>query len=142
MSPLTRRYLVTAAAFLLTGVLLGLVLLVRRELGGSWPTRGVISAHTHLILVGAVMELIIGVAWWLFPRPVGDQPPASVAAATAAWWGLTLGTAARAVGEAVSIGAPRSGWAAVIVAGGTLQVAGLAAAVMALSRRVRRRRES
>ncbi|MGC8900863.1 MAG: hypothetical protein ACP5OF_05335 [bacterium] len=28
-----------------------------------------ITAHTHLILVGFVMMLIMGVALWLFPRP-------------------------------------------------------------------------
>ncbi len=137
MSPLTRRFLVTAAAFLLLGVGLGLVLLVRRELGGQWPTRGLIDAHSHLILVGTVMELIIGVAWWLFPRPVGGRAAVPETAVAIAWWALTVGTAARALGEAVAAGIPGGRWAAVIIAGGTLQVGGLLAAVLALRRRIR-----
>lgn len=137
MPALTRRFLATAAGFLLIGVLLGLALLVRREVGGQWPTRGLISAHTHLILVGTVMELIIGVAWWFFPRPLTGQPPASERAAATSWWALTLGTMLRAVGEAIAMGRTGTVWATVIVSGGALQVLGLAAAVVALSRRVR-----
>lgn len=140
MPPLTRRFLATAATFLLIGVLIGFVLLVRRELTGRWPEPGLVSAHTHLILVGAVIELIIGVAWWFFPRPLRDDPPASLAAATLAWWGLTLGTAMRALGEGVA--AVQGGdWSLAVVSGGALQLAGLVAAVVALRRRVRPGRE-
>jgi heme/copper-type cytochrome/quinol oxidase subunit 1 len=135
--PLTRRYLATAAVFLLVGVALGLWLLIRRELAGRWPEPGLVSAHTHLILVGAVMELIIGVAWWFFPRPLRRDPPASIAAVTLAWWLLTLGTAARAVGESAAALSAGTSWAPAVVAGGVLQVVGLAAAVVALRRRVR-----
>lgn len=137
MSALTRRYLATAAAFVVLGVGLGLMMLVRRELLGGWPNRGLISAHVHLLMVGAVMELIIGVAWWLFPRPVANQPAASPALATLAWWLLTGGTALRALGEIAAGGVAGTTWAAWIVAGGILQVLGVAAAIGALRRRIR-----
>ncbi len=137
MSALTRRFLATAAAFLATGVGLGLVMLFRRELLGGWPTRGLISAHVHLLLVGAGLELIIGVAWWLFPRPVAGQPPASVTLAALAWWALTIGTAVRAAAEIASAGIAGTAWAATIVSGGGAQVVGIIAAIAALSRRVR-----
>lgn len=135
MPPITRRFLATAAAFLLLGVVLGFVLLVRRELGGRWPEPGLVSAHTHLILVGAVIELIIGVAWWFFPRPLRHDPPASHRAVVVAWWALTVGTLLRAGGEGVT--AMAIGWPPVVVVGGALQVVGLGAAVVALRRRVR-----
>lgn len=137
MPPLSRRYLATAAGFLLIGVLLGFTLLMRRELHGRWPGPGPVTAHVHLILVGTVMELIIGIAWWFFPRPLRGDPPPSLVAATAAWWALTLSTAARTIGELVSSPGVTTIWSVVVVAGWGLQVAGLAAAVAALSRRVR-----
>ncbi|MCB9556596.1 MAG: NnrS family protein [Deltaproteobacteria bacterium] len=33
------------------------------------------SVHVHLLLVGTVMQMIIGVALWMFPRPPGNQWP-------------------------------------------------------------------
>lgn len=140
MPPLTRRYLATAAAFLLAGVLLGLVALVRRELAGVWPTPGLVSAHAHLVLVGTVMELIIGVAWWFFPRPLRGTPAASHTMATLAWWALTVGTLARALGELAAV--PGGPWRWVVVGGGALQVGGLVGAVLALRRRVRPGRDA
>ena len=136
MPAITRRFLATAAALLLLGIGIGLVLLVRRELGGVWPHPGLVSAHTHLILVGAVIQLIIGTAWWLFPRPAREEPQAPESMVRLAWWCLTLGTLSRAgaeSGPAIGLGA----WPLVAVTGGLLQAAGLAAAVTALRRRVR-----
>lgn len=140
MPPITRRFLATAAGFLVLGVVLGLVLLVRRELFDRRPEPGLVSVHAHLILVGAVMELIIGVAWWFFPRPLRDDPPASLAGVVTAWWALTAGTLLRAGAEA-SRTVAGGDWSGVVVAGGTLQVAGMLAAVVALRRRVRPGRE-
>ena len=60
MPPLVRRYLKTAIGYLMFGLGLGLYMLVRRELGGVWPTLWWVSAHTHAILVGFVMMMILG----------------------------------------------------------------------------------
>ena len=73
MPPLVRRYLKTAIGYLMFGLGLGLYMLVRRELGGVWPTLWWVSAHTHAILVGFVMMMILGVALWMFPRPGRDD---------------------------------------------------------------------
>jgi hypothetical protein len=136
MPPITRRFLGTAAGMLVLGIGIGFALLVRRELWGVWPAPGLVSAHTHLILVGAVIQLIIGTAWWLFPRPARADPQAPVGAVHLAWWGLTLGTLLRAAAEsAPALGLGR--WPMVAVVGGALQMAGFAAAVIALRRRVR-----
>ncbi len=99
MHSLARRYIKTAIAFLGAGLLLGGWMVVRREMWGRAPGVYVVSAHTHVIFVGFVMMMILGVALWLFPRPEkGDERyrPALVAAA---YWMLTVGTAARALGE-------------------------------------------
>lgn len=126
MHSLVRRYIKTGIAFLFIGLLLGLLGLVQRELGGTWPSPFQTSAHAHAILVGFVMMMIQGVALWLFPRPAQDDQRYDPRLADAAYWLVASGTALRIAGE---LG--RS-WSAVpalriaIVVTGVLQVAGIA----------------
>lgn len=99
MHSLVRLYIKTAIAFLVVGLLLGGYFLARRELFGVVATPYEISAHTHVILVGFVMTMILGVALWLFPRPAKDDIRYRPALAVAAYWLLTTGTAARTASE-------------------------------------------
>ena len=96
---LVRRYIKTAIAFLGVGLVLGGWMLVRRELHGIPPTVYETSAHTHVLFVGFVTEMILGVALWLFPRPHRDDARYSPRVAEAAYWLLTIGTVARVAGE-------------------------------------------
>ena len=120
MSPLVRRYLRTAIGFLLAGLGLGAWMLVRRELSGQDPTPRLISAHTHVILVGFVMMMILGVALWMFPRPERTDVQYRPAVAETAYWLLT-----RFVGEVAPPSVPGSlqGW--LVVLAGIGQVVGL-----------------
>lgn len=141
MPPLVRRYLKTAIGFLIFGVGFGLYMLVRRELGGVWPTPWWVSAHTHAILVGFVMMMILGVALWMFPRPAKDDTQFDPALAEVAYWCLTLGTAARVLAELFrpeSV-APLLRWT--VVVGGAGQVAGLALFFWTMWTRIRGRPE-
>ncbi|MER3406798.1 MAG: hypothetical protein C4289_17855 [Chloroflexota bacterium] len=126
MSPLVRRYLKTGIGFLLAGLGLGGVLLGRRELQGVGPSPDLVSAHAHLILVGFVMMMILGVALWMFPRPERDDPRYHPALAEVSYWLVTFGTAVRAAGETLRATArpPGFGWAVTVA--GWAQIAGLA----------------
>lgn len=109
------------------GLGLGLWMLARRELGGVWPHPYLVSAHAHAVLAGFVMFLILGVALWLFPRAEKGDPRYRPERVEAAYWILTVSTAARLAAEASRAwmdGGPWQPWA--IVAGGTGQVLGLA----------------
>src|SRR6478672_4040958 len=97
MPPLVRRYLKTAIGFLLLGLALGIYMLAQRELQGVWPTPWWISAHTHAILVGFVMMMILGVALWMFPRPAKVDTRYDPRAPEAAYWLVAGGTALRVV---------------------------------------------
>lgn len=126
MSPLVRRYLRTAIGFLLVGLGLGAWMLVRRELAGEYPTPRLISAHTHVILVGFVMMMILGVALWMFPRPERTDVQYRPVVAEVAYWIVTASTGTRFLGEVAPAGSPGSlrGW--IVVLAGTGQVLGLA----------------
>lgn len=65
----TVRYFVkTSVAFLFVGILTGLFMSFTKYVFGTGYPAEIISAHTHIILVGSVMMMIMGVALWFFPR--------------------------------------------------------------------------
>lgn len=99
MYTLVRRYIKTAIAFLLVGLAIGTWMVVRRELLLQAPTAFEVSAHTHAIAVGFVMMMILGVALWMFPRPDRSDTRYRPSHVEAAYWLLTVATAARIVAE-------------------------------------------
>ncbi|HET7322029.1 MAG TPA: hypothetical protein VFI96_06015 [Longimicrobiaceae bacterium] len=120
-----RRFIKTGIGFLAAGVVLGVFMLVRRELFGIWPNPYLVSAHAHAVLVGFVMFLILGVALWLFPRAEKGDDRYQPGRVDLAYWLLLAGTLARCLGEALRawLAAGWLGW--VVVLGGAGQALGL-----------------
>lgn len=118
MHTLVRSYIKTAIVFLAVGLAIGVWMIARRELRGASPAPYLVSAHTHALFVGFIMEMILGVALWLFPRPAKDDRRYSVRAAEAAYWLLTIATAGRVAGELTRpiLDLPAMRWA-VLIAG-------------------------
>jgi heme/copper-type cytochrome/quinol oxidase subunit 1 len=99
MHSLVRRYLKTGIVFLAVGLVLGGWMIVEREVYDASPSPYLVSAHTHAILVGFIMMMILGVALWLFPRPEKTDSRYQPRIAGVAYWLLTIGTATRLVTE-------------------------------------------
>jgi len=72
--PLVRRYIKTSFVFLIAGLLLGGYVTVAEFLVGAYPPRLFVTAHVHLLLVGFMLMIVMGVATWMFPRPGKDDP--------------------------------------------------------------------
>ena len=125
MYTLVRRYIKTAIVFLAVGIALGGWMLVNRELHGRQPTEYETSAHTHLIFVGFVMEMILGVALWLFPRPHKDDTRYSPRLVDIAYWLVTVGTVIRAAGELARANEDGMALRWLIVCSGLAQIGGL-----------------
>jgi uncharacterized protein involved in response to NO len=125
MHTLVRRYIKTSIVFLAAGLALGGWMMARRELADAGPSAYMISAHTHAILVGFVMLMILGVALWMFPRPEKGDSRYRPGAAEAAYWLVTIGTALRIAGEvARSMSGDRAlRW--VVLLSGFSQIAGI-----------------
>jgi cbb3-type cytochrome oxidase subunit 1 len=134
---LVRRYIKTAIGFLLIGLGIGGWMIVRRELLGRPATSYETSAHTHAIFVGFVMMMICGVALWLFPRPDKNDRRYRPALAEAAYWMLTVGTIMRVVGELLRQRTNAQWLRLAIVAGGLLQIVGLAVFFYTMWSRIR-----
>ena len=125
MTSLVRRYLKTAIGFLVVGLMLGGWMMTGRELAGRTPSAYVVSAHTHAILVGFVMMMILGVALWMFPRPSRGDARYRPAVAEAAYWLIAVGTLARVVGELVRTQSDALWLRTAVLATGSMQIVGL-----------------
>jgi len=135
--PLIRRYIKTSFAFLAAGLLLGGYIVVSELVLGAWPPRLLVTAHAHLLLVGFMLMLVMGVATWMFPRPARDDPRYRPALAEAVYWVMALGTAVRATAE---VGAALTGAPALrllVAAGGLAQLLGAGLFVVNMWSRVR-----
>ncbi len=75
MPTLTRWFIKTALVCFVSALLLGAVMQSRAAasafpaLALSWP------GYLHMLMVGWITGLIMGVAFWLFPRPDRNHPP-------------------------------------------------------------------
>ena len=95
MTPLVRRYIKTSFVFLLTGLLLGGWIIVGELVAGRYPPRLFITAHVHLLLVGFMLMMVMGVATWMFPRPARDDTRYRPGLAETVYWVMTVATTVR-----------------------------------------------
>jgi cbb3-type cytochrome oxidase subunit 1 len=137
VTPLVRRYIKTSFVFLLAGLLLGGWIVVAEFLTGRYPPRLFITAHVHLLLVGFMLMMVMGVATWMFPRPAKDDTRYRPELAEAVYWVMAVSTAVRAAAELWAGLSPVPALRLTIAAGGLGQVAGTLLFVVNMWRRVR-----
>jgi cbb3-type cytochrome oxidase subunit 1 len=135
--PLIRRYIKTSFVFLLAGLLLGGWIIVSQFVFGVYPARLWITAHVHLLLVGFMLMIVMGVATWMFPRPARDDARYRPELAEAVYWTMTAATTVRAVAELAGGFTPAPGVRLAIAAGGLGQLAGALLFVLNMWSRVR-----
>ena len=137
MTPLVRRYIKTSFVFLMAGVLLGGWIIVAEFVLRRYPPRLFITAHVHLLLVGFMLMIVMGVATWMFPRPARDDARYRPELAEAIYWTMTVATCVRAVAELLGAYSDSSALRAAIALGGLGQAAGVLLFVINMWTRVR-----
>jgi cbb3-type cytochrome oxidase subunit 1 len=137
MPPLIRRYIKTSFAFLIAGVLLGSYVSVGQYVVATYPPRLIITSHVHLLLVGFMLMIVMGVATWMFPRPARDDARYRPELAAAVYWTMTAATCVRAGAEILGAYADSSALRAAIALGGLGQAAGVLLFVINMWTRVR-----
>jgi heme/copper-type cytochrome/quinol oxidase subunit 1 len=135
--PLVRRYIKTSFVFLALGLLLGGWISIAQFVLGAYPPRLYVTAHTHLMLVGFMLMIVMGVATWMFPRPARDDTRYRPGLAETVYWIMTISTAGRAAAEILApfSEAPIVRW--IMALGGLGQVAGAGLFVVNMWSRVR-----
>jgi hypothetical protein len=137
VTPLVRRYIKTSFVFLVAGLLVGAYVVVAQFVFDTYPPRLLVTTHTHLLLVGFMLMLVMGVATWMFPRPARDDPGYRPGVAEAVYWVMTLSTALRAIAEILVAVAGTLGIRWLIALAGLGQLAGAALFALNMWRRVR-----
>lgn len=96
-----RYFIKTSIIFLIIGILTGLYMSVSKYIFNAGYSQELISAHTHLILVGSVMMMIMGVALWFFPRAEKNDKKYNPDFILTSYWLMTIGTAARFIFQVI-----------------------------------------
>ena len=85
MPPVSLLFLRTSLIMLVSGIAIGSAGLAEP----AWMTPERSVSHTHLLLVGWLINTVLGVAWWMFPRVPGTVAP--TAWVVAGWAALNGG---------------------------------------------------
>lgn len=99
MPALTRVYLKSALLYLVAALSVGLLTARSAWLPSPWLPAGLTPVYFHLLMVGWVTLLIIGMAHWMFPRYTREQPRGRVWLMWAAFGLLNAGLLLRVVAE-------------------------------------------
>jgi len=94
MPPLARRFLKTAIAFGILGILTGMHMSSAEHLGAGDMHRFYITAHTHIMLIGFSLMVGMGIGLWKLPE-AGKSRFHRPAFDVLAYWLVTLGTLTR-----------------------------------------------
>lgn len=121
MPLITRLFIKSAFVYLIVALLIGLLLAVAPRFDLPPFVRTLNPVYFHLFLVGWVTELIIGVAYWMFPKFSREQPRGSVTLAWATYCLLNLGLLLRIVAEPIVTLQASNFWGWMLVAAAVLQ---------------------
>jgi magnesium-transporting ATPase (P-type) len=97
-----RYFIKTSVIFLITGILAGVYMSLARNVFHTGYGAEMISAHTHVILVGSVMMMIMGVALWFFPRPKSEDTKYNPDRILTAYWIMAVSTAFRFIFQVIA----------------------------------------
>jgi hypothetical protein len=121
---LVRFWIKTSMTFFVIGLLTGLYMKAAQLFG--WPySWGMVSAHTHVLLLGFIIMMIMGVATWFFPR--FSTGPGETPLGWAAYGTMATSTGIRYVCEMVGAFAGKMPWGyiALLAACGQIAAAGM-----------------
>lgn len=138
MPPLSRWFV--KAGFVSLGLALLCELLLARP-GGLWPALPDAALHlgaVHLLTVGWLLQLITGVAFWMFPRHPTAPPRGDVRPGWIGFGLLNLGLLIRLVAEPWRLGFGGPRWPLAISA--SLQLAAVLLLIYLLWPRIREMR--
>lgn len=132
-----RYFIKTSIIFLGIGILTGLYMSYTRNILGIGYSTSLVSAHTHVILVGAVMMMIMGVALWFFPKAQKDDRKYNPDMIRAIYYLMTSATLLRFVGEVLTGVFPELNMQIVVTVFSFLQAAAILLFFFAIWGRIR-----
>ncbi len=119
MPPLSVWFIRTALLALTAGTSLGSVLLAVKGMPGRGPPSGALPLHIELLLIGWLVNLTLGVAYWILPKHARGRERGHPVPPWAAY--LLLNAGVVIAGSAAPAGLP-----ALLLAGRAAELSGVA----------------
>lgn len=121
MPLLTRLFIKSALVYFVAALLVGLLLAARPLLALPGVLSGLSPVYFHLLMVGWVTQLILGVAHWMFPKYSQSQPRGREPLTWATYLLLNGGLILRVIAEPVRAVNPAPLWGWLLVLSALLQ---------------------
>lgn len=126
MPLLTRTFLKASLLYFVAGLLTGLLVSADSAFDLDLPVSGLLPVYFHMLMVGWISQLILGIVFWMFPKYSREQPRGSEALGWATFWLLNVGLLLRVVSEPLLTQGSSILWGWVLVLSSLLQwLAGL-----------------
>ncbi|MCU0498917.1 MAG: cbb3-type cytochrome c oxidase subunit I [Anaerolineae bacterium] len=109
MPTLSRWFIKTGLIYLMIALLVGAVLLMQPVMGWSSQWQALRPVYLHLIFIGWVTQVIMGVGYWMFPKYSPKHPRGDLRLGWAVFILLNLGLILRSIAEPAAILAPQAG---------------------------------
>jgi hypothetical protein len=122
MPPLTRYFIKSGLVAFVAALALAALTLARGVLPVPPEVAVLRPVYLHLLMVGWVTQLIMGVAFWMFPKWTKAQPRGREALGWAAFTLLNIGLLLRVVGEPLMTLYPERGMGWMLVVSALLQL--------------------
>ncbi|MCB0099736.1 MAG: hypothetical protein KDE46_28580 [Caldilineaceae bacterium] len=117
----TRYFIKTSLMFFVAALLCALLLVLRPFIVLPAFVVGLTPVYFHLFMVGWVTQIIIGVAFWMFPKFTKEQPRGSEMLAWSTYILLNTGLLLRAVAEPANAVQMWMGWGWLLALAALLQ---------------------
>lgn len=112
MPLLTRTMIKTGLVYFVIALLMGALVIARPLLNLPAAIVAFQPVYLHLLMVGWITQLIMGVVYWMFPKASKERPRGSEKLGWAVFALLNAGLVLRAIGEPLLVIAPalNAGW--------------------------------
>jgi hypothetical protein len=116
MPTLSRWFIKIGLLYFIVSLLLGALMMAQPALGWSAQIQVLRPVYLHFLFIGWVTQIIMGVAYWMFPKYSREHPRGSEKLGWAVLILLNIGLVLRAVGEPAVLLAPELGmnWTLVV----------------------------
>lgn len=116
MPKLSRWFIKLGLVYFVIGLLMGAILLAQPVFGWSPRWQVIRPVYLHMLFIGWVTQIIMGVAYWMFPKYSKEKPRGNERLGWAVLVLLNVGLILRAIGEPATALMPDAnlGWLLVI----------------------------
>ena len=124
MPTLSRYFIKAGMIYFVAGLLMAAVILAQPVFDLPPSLNLMRPTYLHLLTVGWITQLIVGVAYWMFPKYSKDAPRRSERIGWAVFVLLNVGIVLRSIGEPLMAMYPTSGMGWLLVLAGVAQLLG------------------